>query len=573
MRLSKYLLPTLKEKPKDAKIKSHILLIRAGYIKPLSAGVYNYLPMGWRVLKKVMNIIREEMDNIGAQELMLPSINPAEVWRMTNRWDTFGNEMFRFKDRKNHDMCLAPTHEEIITYIAKDEIKSYRDLPQSWYQIQWKFRDEPRPRSGVLRARQFIMKDSYSLDASQEGLDESYNKHKNAYMRIFKRSGLDTFIVGASSGLMGGSGSEEFMAPSSAGEDIVIKCSECNYATNVEVAEYKTERYVFNTEKDLIEKVHTPVAGDVESIAKFFSTSPKQLLKSLLFIANEKPIFVLIPGDRSVIEDKLMKVLGSDVRAATEEEVKKITGAPAGYISPYGLKDIDVYLDLHLKNAKGLITGANESEYHIVNVTPERDFNIKELADLTAAKDGDKCPLCGGEIKELKTIEVGHIFKLGTKYSKAMDAVFSDKDGKKKVIIMGSYGIGVERIMATAVEQRSDDKGIIWPITIAPFEIILLNLDVRDREINAIAEEIYINLKKENIEVLYDDRDISPGMKFKDADLIGIPFRINIGKKSIEKGGIEFIRRETGEKKILPVEEIIMFAKEQIEAEHKKYEV
>ncbi len=568
MRLSNFLMPTQKEKPKGAVIKSHILLVRAGYIKLLASGVYNYLPLGWRSLRKIENIIREEMDRIGGQEVMLSILNPAEVWQETGRWESFGSEMFRLKDRKEHDMCLAPTHEEIITHIARDAIKSYKDLPQIWYQIQWKFRDEPRPRSGVLRVRQFIMKDSYSLDKDEKGLDLSYEKHREAYKRIFKRCGLNTFIVGASSGLMGGSGSEEFMAPSDAGEDLVIKCKSCKYAANVEVAQFETDKYVF--EDGNIEEVHTPVKGDVETVANYLNASPRQFIKSLLYIVDSKPVFVIVPGDRMVIEDKMVKVFGDKFRPATDEEIKEITSAPAGYISPYKL-DVDVYMDIRLKGAYGLITGANKKDYHIKNVNPERDFNIKEVHDFVGAKTGDKCPLCGGELEELKCIEVGHIFKLGTRYSNSMNAKYSDENGERKVIVMGSYGIGVERIMATAVEQNGDDKGIVMPITIAPFEVLLLNLDTKDKEVTDIAEKIYKELKNRNIEVLFDDRDVSPGFKFKDADLIGIPFRVNVGKKSLDNGGVELVIRGTGEKNIYSPDEIVDILVSKIEEEYAKY--
>lgn len=544
MRFKKGLIPTLKEDPKDAIIKSHKLLIKAGYIRSVGSGIYSYLPLGYRAIRKVMNVIREEMDAIDAQELVLPILTPAELWKETGRWDAYGGEMFRLKDRKDHDMALAPTHEELITDLARKEIRSYKDMPQIWYHFQWKFRDEIRPRSGLLRTRSFIMKDSYSLDASFEELHESYKKHFNAYSRVFTRLGLKFHIVSASSGLMGGSASQEFMVESEIGEDRIVVCDKCGYASNVEVAEAAIEPVTGEDTK--IEYIDTPVKGDVKTVAEYVGKSPKYFIKSLLYIVKSKPVFVLIRGDLDIEEEKLTRVFGAEYRAATDDEVVGVTGCAPGYISPYGLGGIEVIADFSIKGGKGLITGANRRGQHIIGVNVERDLNVTKFADIMKVRDGDRCKKCGAPLRSINTIELGHIFELGTKYSESMHAYFLDKNGNEQPIVMGSYGIGVERLLQTCVEVFSDKNGIILPRIIAPFEVIVMPLNSGDELVMREAEDIYKILKDKRIDVLIDDRDMRAGGKFKDADLIGIPVQVRIGRKAKE-GIFEIKIRKTGE--------------------------
>ncbi len=542
MRWSKFFIPTMREKPKNVETLSHMLALKAGLIRPVMSGVYNYLPLGWRVLRKIIQIVREEMDRIGGQEFLLGNLTPANMWEETGRLSAFGEDMFRLHDRAGRTVCLAPTHEEVITDIARKEIKSYKDLPQIWYQIHLKFRDEKRPRAGPLRARQFIMKDSYSLDRSFEELHESYKLHREAYLRIFKRCGLEVEVVEAASGVMGGAHSEEFMVRSDAGEDEIVVCDNCGYKASHSLARTKVN-YEDLPDNEL-KKVHTPVPGTVEEITKFLKVKDKDLMKSLLFIKDDgKPVFVLVDGAHDVSEDKLRQI--GNLRPATSEEIKEIIGAEAGYISPIG-KDIEVYADESLKGRKGLVTGANEDYYHYTGVNIERDVKVKAYLDLKEPKEGDLCVNCGRPLNFVKTIEVGHIFELGTKYSESMGAYFVDKDGKEKPIVMGSYGIGIERIMMSVIETWSDKDGIVWPTSIAPFKFSIIPVDMSDEKIRKTAEEIYDKLVKEGIEVLYDDRDERHGVKFKDNDLIGIPYIIVLGKR-LKEGFIEVKNRKTGE--------------------------
>ena len=544
MNWSKALIPTLKEVPREAVNKSHILLLRGGFIKALTSGVYSYLPLGWRVLKKIMNIVREEMDRIGAQEVLLPALTPSSIWEETGRWDEFGGEMFRLKDRKGRDYALAPTHEEIMTELARKHIKSYRDLPQIWYQIQIKYRDEIRPRGAVLRARTFIMKDSYSFDIDEKGLEKSYALHYDAYTRIFERAWLKTSVVSASSGLMGGSESHEFMVLSDAGEDVIVKCPKCGYSANLEVANLIPSPVDFPSGE--LKKVHTPVGGSVREISEFLSVPEHLLMKSLLYMdENGTPFFVVIRGDYDVNEELLFKKFGN-VRQAEPDEIKNLTGASAGYISPIGL-EIPVYADRSLEKGKGLVSGANEDFYHYTGIDIERDLKIKEFVDIRTPHEGDLCPECRGKVEIKNAIELGHIFKLGTKYSKAMGATFTDANGRSKPIVMGSYGIGIERIMATAIELYNDENGIIWPDPIAPFDVLVIPLDIRDSKALEISRKM-VNILEETHEVLFDDRDVGPGFKFKDADLIGIPVRVVVGPRSLKEGKVEVSRRDGSEK-------------------------
>ena len=544
MRWSEAFIPTLREVPKEAVAKSHKLLIRAGYIKSSSSGVYSFLPLGWKVMKRVMDIIREEMDRIGAQEMHLPALTPKELWEETGRWIDYGDDMFRLKDRKGHDYALAPTHEEVMGEIARAFIKSWRDMPQVWYQIQMKYRDEPRPRGGILRGKAFFMKDAYSFDIDYSGLDKNYSKQFEAYKKIFNRCGLETTVVSASSGIMGGSESNEFMVIADAGEDTIVKCKKCGNAANSEVSDAKPVPLEFK--ESPLEKVHTPVEGSIESISKFFDTDAGYLMKSLLYIFEGKPVFVLVRGDYDIDERKLEAIFPG-IRPAHAEEVKEYTGAAPGYISPVGL-NIETYADRSLVGAMGMISGANQDEYHYKGINIERDIKIKDFIDVRKIKSGDICSKCGGEVEVKNAIELGHIFKLGTKYSKAMGIMFTDRDGAQKPIVMGSYGIGVERIMATIVEVNSDRDGIVWNYEVSPYQVLISVLDIKDNRIRDVGDKLYQKLMENGLDVLYDDRDQTPGVKFKDGDLIGIPLRITIGKRGMQENKVEIKLRKSGEK-------------------------
>ncbi len=537
MNWKRALIPTLREEPKEAEVKSHRLLLRAGFIKALSSGVYNYLPLGYRVIKRIEKIIREEMDRIGAQELLLPALATKEVWEPSGRWKEYGDDMFRLKDRKGHDLCLCPTHEEIITLLASSLVRSYKELPQIWYQIQTKFRDEPRPRGGVIRARQFIMKDSYSLDRDEEGLDKSYQLHKQAYNRIFKRCGLKFFTVEASGGLMGEGESCEFMAEVKTGEDRVLICPECGYAANAQIARGEPEFIEFSDQP--LEEVHTPNVRTVDEVSQFLKVPASRLIKSMLFKLKDEYIMILLRGDDEISEDKLSKIFGSGIRPATLEQAKEILGASLGFIGPVGVR-IKVYADSSLKGAKGRISGANKDDYHIKGINLERDVKVEDFIDIRKAKAMDRCYRCNSPLQEKSSVELGHIFKLGTKYSEPLGAYFLDEGGKRSPIVMGSYGIGLERIMAVAVEEYGDDDGISWPISIAPFEIEVLPIN-NFKE----TEEIVRGLKEKGVSLLLDDRNQTPGVKFKDADLIGIPLRIVLGPKGMKRGEVDItIRRD-----------------------------
>lgn len=545
MRWSQTLIPTLKEDPSDAEVISHKLMIRAGLIQQLSAGLYTFLPLGWRSMLKAMRIIREEMDAIGGQEILMPALNPIEIWEETGRAQDMAEIMFHFKDRKGREVCLAPTHEEIITDIARKTIRSFRDLPQIWYQIQGKFRDEPRPRFGLLRVREFLMKDSYSLCADWDQLDEMYKLHERAYRRIFTRCGLKFVVVGASSGLMGGRQSQEFMVPSDAGEDRTAFCENCGYAANVEVAKSVPKVVEY---KDIPEfkKVHTPNLKTVEEVSEFLGLPKNQMLKSLVYVSQKdnQPVMVLLRGDHQLNEEKLSQYLGGPVRPAHPDEVLEWFGVPVGFLGPIGAPDnIKILVDEAVPEDKKFATGANETDYHIMGFTLA-DIRIDGRGDFRLVEEGESCPNCGAPLKVRTTIEIGHIFKLGTKYSEAMGATFLDSEGNQKPIIMGSYGIGVGRILCAAIELYADEWGIVWPITIAPFEVIITAVDVTKPEVSETAEKIYAELSAAGVDVIYDDRDDRAGVKFKDADLVGIPIRVVVGKK-VAEGKVEVsLRRD-----------------------------
>jgi len=544
MRLSKYFVPTLKEVPSDATVISHVLMLRSGMIRMLSAGIYSFLPLGYRVVRKVSQIIREEMDAIGGQEFHLPALNPKEIWDETGRVEAFGDILFHIKNR---EYVLAPTHEEIITFHAKNVVKSYKDMPQIWYQIQTKFRNEPRPRSGVIRGRQFLMKDAYTLDVSYEALDVAYGLHDQAYRKIFDRCGLKYFVVGASSGAMGGTGSEEFMVKSEAGEDTVAHCSSCGYAANVEVAASKVQVIAKEKESKSVYEISTPNVKSIDELCAFLKIDESICAKSRVYINDGKVVLILMQGNDEVNESKLTKILGGNVRAGHPEELMAITGADAGSIGPIGFKG-RIIADFKLKDRNNLFSGANKNDYHIGGIDLLRDVPIIEYSDLRIVQSGEGCPNCDNKLEVFTAIELGHIFKLGTKYSEALKAFYLDEKGEEHPIVMGSYGIGVERIMACYVEQNHDDKGIIWNKELTPFDIHLIALNMKNETIVSSAEKIYNELRNAGYEVLFDDRDAAAGFKFNDADLLGMPVQVVIGEKKLKDNKCEVKNRKTGER-------------------------
>ena len=544
MKLSKYFVPTLKEVPADATVTSHVLMLRSGMIRMVSAGIYSFLPLGYRVLRKVSQIIREEMDAIGGQEFHLPALNPKEIWEETGRVEAFGDILFHIKNR---EYVLAPTHEEIVTFHARNVVKSYKDMPQIWYQIQTKFRNEPRPRSGVIRGRQFLMKDAYTFDVSYEALDVAYGLHDKAYRKIFDRCGLDYFVVGASSGAMGGTGSEEFMVKSDAGEDTVAHCSSCGYAANVEVAESKVKVIEREIENKSTYEISTPNVKSIDELCEFLKIDETVCAKSRVYINDGKAVLILMQGNDEVNESKLTKLLGGNVRPGHPEELMEITGADAGSIGPVDFKG-KIIADLKLKDRNNLFSGANKNDYHIGGIDFKRDVPSIEYADLRIVKSGEGCPNCDNSLEVFTAIELGHIFKLGTKYSESLGALYLDEKGEEHPIVMGSYGIGVERIMACFIEQNHDDKGIIWNKTLAPFDIHLIALNLKNDNVVSASEKLYTDLKNAGYEILFDDRDAAAGFKFNDADLLGMPVQIIIGEKKLKENKCEVKIRRTGER-------------------------
>ena len=561
MKLSKYFVPTLKEVPADATVTSHVLMLRSGMIRMVSAGIYSFLPLGYRVLRKVSQIIREEMDAIGGQEFHLPALSPKEIWEETGRVEAFGDILFHIKNR---EYVLAPTHEEIITFHAKNVVKSYKDMPQIWYQIQTKFRNEPRPRSGVIRGRQFLMKDAYTLDVSYEALDVAYGLHDKAYRKIFDRCGLKYFPVGASSGAMGGDDSQEFMVKSDAGEDTVAYCESCGYAANVEIAQSIVSPVKQKKEIKELEKIYTPNVKSIDELCEYLKIEESECAKSRVYIHNGKTVLVLMLGNDEVNESKLKKVLGENVRPAHPEELMQITGADAGSIGPIGFKG-RIIADSELINGNNLYSGANENDYHYGGIDLLRDvpeLEMKDYHDLRTVKSGELCKTCykqnlNNKLEVFAAIELGHIFKLGTKYSEALKAFYLDEKGEEHPIVMGSYGIGVERIIACYIEQNHDDKGIFWNKALTPFDIHLIALNMKNENMVAKAEKIYDELKKAGYEVLYDDRDAAAGFKFNDADLLGMPVQIVIGEKKLKDGKCEVKIRKSGERYDVELSELI----------------
>jgi prolyl-tRNA synthetase len=574
-RWSQLFIPTLREAPADAEVASHKFLVRAGYIRQLAAGIYSYLFLGNRSFKKITQIVREEMDKIG-QEFFLPALHPREIWEASGRWAQMGDNLFRLKDRKGADMALGMTEEEVMTSIGLKELRSYKQLPQIWYQIAPKFRDEPRPRSGLLRIRQFMMKDSYSFDIDAAGLDVSYRKHYDAYCRIFDRCGLKYMVVEADSGAMGGKESHEFMVRTPAGEDQIVSCDGCNYAANMEKARSKLEAVA-----DLAAEgdgkpleVHTPGKKTIEDVAKFLGVSPKNKIKTLALMADEidaagkkksRAIVVLMRGDHQLNEAKLNATVATTPRPMEESEIKALFNSPAGYLGPIGIKWAEdlkdtslpvLLVDKALEGRKNLIAGANREDYHLKNLTPGRDFYPTAYVDLRSVTAGEACPNCGKPLRIDTSVEVGHIFKLGYRYSESMGLRVLDKNGKEVMPIMGSYGIGIERILTAAVEQGNDENGFWLPATIAPFEIVVAPVNMKDDAVRTTAEDIAKQLEAAGFEVVLDDRDERPGVKFKDADLVGIPFRINVGKK-VTEGTVEVVLRSTREMRDVTISAIV----------------
>ena len=558
MRWSKLFIPTLREDPAEAEAASHRLLLRAGYIRPLAAGIYSHLLLAQRSLLKITAIVREEMDRIGAQEMLLPALNPAEVWRESGRWDVMGENMFRLKDRFGRNLCLGMTHEEVMTVIARGELRSYKQLPQLWYQIQTKFRDEPRPKSGLLRMRQFIMKDSYSFDLTPEGLDAAYDKHFEAYTRIFQRCGLEILSVEADSGAMGGSQSREFMVVSDAGEDFVVVCPQCGYAANLEKAAAREQTPLQPDPEGALEpeEFATPGRKTIAEVAGFTGLPETSQMKSLVMVADGKPVLALMRGDHQLSETKLGAAMGGavEIRAAFPAEIQNWFGAAAGSLGPVGVKNLRVLADNALQGRRNMIAGANKDDHHLRHVTPGEDFSA-EFRDLRRVVTGDACSGCGAALDVRKAIEVGHIFKLGYKYSEAMGLRVVDAEGKEVTPIMGSYGIGIERILSSAVEQHHDPDGMMLPVAIAPFAMVITPVNFANAEQRAAAESIYQECLERGVDALLDDRDERPGVKFKDADLIGIPWRVVVGKK-LPQGLVELVERRTRKSSEVAVEQV-----------------
>ncbi|MFH1626269.1 MAG: proline--tRNA ligase [Pseudomonadota bacterium] len=550
MRYSRMLLPTLKEDPAEAEVISHKLMLRAGMIRKLATGIYSYLPLARRTFNRIEQIIREEMDRAGAQEVMLPSVQPSDIWLESGRWNLCGKELLRFKDRNDRDFCLGPTHEEVITDLVRREIRSYRQLPLNLYQIQTKFRDEIRPRFGLMRCREFTMKDAYSFDADESGAEESYNRMFEAYTRIFERCGLGFRAVEADPGAIGGSFSHEFMVMAQSGESAIVSCESCSYAANVEKAEVREPDTNPQERRSArlkgIQKVCTPGMKTVEEVTSFLKVSPEELLKTLIYETDKGTVAVLVRGDHEVNEVKLKNLLDCNyVNLAQDKVIREITRAPMGFAGPVGLH-VRIVADSAVREMFNFVTGGNEEDAHLINVNLQ-DFAVDAFADLRMVTRADPCPRCNGDLRFSRGIEVGHVFKLGTKYSEALRATYLDAHGREQLIIMGCYGIGVGRTVAAAIEQNHDDNGIIFPIPIAPFQVLILPVNLNQKEIRDTSEALYLQLVERGFDVLFDDREESPGIKFKDADLMGIPIRLTVSGRTLKEGMVELKLRKTGE--------------------------
>jgi len=567
MRLTRYYLPTLREVPAEAEVLSHQLMFRAGMIRKLSAGIYSWLPLGLRVLRNIERIIRQEMNAAGALEVLLPAVQPAELWMESGRWDAYGKELLRFKDRHEREFGFGPTHEEVIVDLVRHELRSWRQLPVNLYQIQTKFRDEIRPRFGVMRSREFGMKDAYSFDADEKGAEKSYRDMFIAYSRIFARAGLKFRAVEAATGPIGGKYSHEFMVLADTGEDLLVVCAKCGYAANIEKAEVKGPE---NAEADAelpLARVHTPGQRTVEEVCNFLKLPPQKLVKTLLYDSDQGPVAALVRGDRELNLNKLQSLLNADWLKMSEPDViLEITGGPLGFSGPVNLK-IPLYVDQEVAALKNFVTGANQQDYHYLNTNLDRDFKAAKAADLRMAAAKDRCARCGSELKFIRGIEVGHIFKLGEKYSKPMKAGFLDPEGKEKVFVMGCYGIGTGRTVAAAMEQNHDEDGIIWPVSIAPFQVAIVPVNFKEGKTRKVAEELEAALEKIGLEALLDDREESPGVKFKDADLVGIPLRIVVGEKTLAKDSVEFKLRWEKKKELAPIAQAPSLAREIIDRE------
>ncbi len=556
MRYSEYLLPTLKEIPGDAEVISHQLMLRAGMIRKVAAGIYDYLPLGLRVIRKVENIVREEMNRAGAIEVLMPVVVPAELWEETGRWQQYGKELLRIQDRKQTDFCLGPTHEEVITEIVRGTVRSYRQLPLNLYQIQTKFRDEIRPRFGLMRGREFIMKDAYSFDVDDAGADASYDKMYLAYRRIFSRCGLKFRAVEADTGNIGGTSSHEFMVLAESGEDAIASCNLCEYAANVEKAELRPPSGEPAAPQADLTEVSTPGQKSIDEVSGFLQVDSAQTLKTLVIQTDQgETLAVLLRGDRELNDIKLCRLLGCNwIELASEDDVLKVTGAPSGFAGPVGLK-LRVIADSEVRTMSDFVVGANRNDAHFTGTNLGRDFQVETFADLRQAEQGDICPRCDGQLEIWRGIEVGHVFKLGTKYSESMKSSVLDDQGKERILVMGCYGIGIGRTAAAAIEQNHDQNGIIWPMPLAPFQVIITLLNPNDEAVNKAGERLYQELLKRDIEVLLDDRDERPGSKFKDADLLGIPLRVNVGARGLKEQAYELQDRRSGERTMLRLDE------------------
>lgn len=554
MRMSQLFGNTLRENPADAEMPSHQLLMRAGMIRPLAAGIYSYLPLGWRVLRKIEAVMRQEMEAVGAQDMMMPVVHPAELWQATGRWQSMRLNMGRLRDRAGRDLVLAMTHEEVVADLARHEIQSYRQLPRLIFHIQTKFRDEPRPRGGLVRVREFTMKDAYSLDADSEGLDAAYQRMCQSYINIFRRCGLKTLAVQADVGQMGGAASQEFMALNKYGEDSLILCPACGYAANAERATFAKPEVARPPEGD-VQAIATPGCKTIADVAAFVGVPKRQTLKAVFYVTIDGEfIFAVIRGDLDVNETKLRNLLGGvEFGPATDAEISAV-GAVPGYASPRGLTGVRVIADDSVRLGGNFVAGANREGYHLLNVNYPRDFEAEIEGDFALARAGDACPTCGAALTKARGIELGHLFKLGTRYSEALGATYLDADGQARPIVMGSYGIGTGRLMAVVVEQHHDEHGIIWPVEIAPYHVHLVNLGRDADETTQAAETIYADLQAQGIEVLYDDRNERAGVKFNDADLIGVPVRVTVGHRGLAQGGVEVKRRDAGERAIVPLD-------------------
>ena len=557
MKMSKLYAPTLREVPAEAEVVSHQLMLRAGMIRKAAGGIYSYLPLAWRTLRKIEQIVREEMDAKGGQEIAMPIVQPAEIWQQTGRWEVYGDEMFRLKDRHQRDFCLGPTHEEMVTTLVKSDVRSYRQLPLLVYQIQNKYRDEIRPRFGLMRGREFIMKDLYSFDRDTDGLDISYKKMYDAYTRIFTRCGLTFRPVEADPGAIGGSGTHEFMVLADSGEAAIAYCEKCDFAANVEKAEL-LPIVPQEEQPGVCETVSTPGKRTIQDVTGFLAISPERLIKAMAYMTDDGPVLALVRGDHEVNEIKLQNCLNAlTLEVASENDILRAFRSVPGYLGPVGMTGVKIVGDASVMNLINAVCGANKADEHLNKVNPSRDFRTDIVADIRLIKESDPCPRCGAQVKTARGIEVGQVFKLHTKYSKSLDATYLDEDGQEKFMVMGCYGVGVSRTMAAAIEQYHDADGIIWPVSIAPYSVVIVPINVKDEAQLALSEKLYAELTQAGIEVVLDDRDERSGVKFKDADLIGYPLRITVGPKALKENQVEVKVRKTKEIAFFPLGEHI----------------